>query len=88
LRASTFTKRNSSLSPQQARVPIKVEAAEGQQASLPHQNKAAAPSPSPAPKVPHALVSPHGNPAQKSVATHVAASTKGTIITQSATTKR
>jgi hypothetical protein len=88
LRNSVLTKRNSNLSPLAARLPIKVATVEGEQASLPHQSKAAAPPASPVPKVPHALASPHGNPLQKSVATHVAASTKGTIVTQSATTKR
>jgi hypothetical protein len=88
LRDSILAKRNSGLSPQQARALVKVAAAEGEQASLPHQNKAAAPAESPAPKVPHALASPHGNPIQKSVATHVAAATKGTIVTQSAATRR
>jgi hypothetical protein len=88
LRNSILAKRNSGLSPQQARIPVKVTLAEGEQASLQHQSKAAAPPESPAPKVPHALASPHGNPAQHAVATHVAAATKGTVITQSATTKR
>jgi hypothetical protein len=88
LRNSILAKRNSGLSPQQARLPVKVAGAEGEQPSLPHQNKAAAPPESPVPKVPHALASPHGNPAQRAVATHVAAATKGTIITQSATTRR
>jgi hypothetical protein len=88
LRDSILAKRNSDLTPQQARLPIKVATTEGEQASLPHQSKAAATPESPAPKVPHALTSPHGNPAQRAVATHIAAATKGTVVTQSATTKR
>jgi hypothetical protein len=88
LRNSILAKRNSGLTPQEARVPVKVVAAEGERASLPRPNRAAAPAESSAPKVPHALASPHGNPAQRAVATHVAAATKGTVITQSATTKR
>jgi hypothetical protein len=88
LRNSILAKRNSGLSPQEARLPVKIAGAEGEHASLPHQSRAAAPTESSVPKVPHALVSPHGNPAQKAVATHVAAATKGTVIMQSATTKR
>jgi hypothetical protein len=87
LRDSILAKRNSGLTPQQARLPIKGATAEGQ-ASLPHQNKAAALPESPAPKVPSELASPRGNPAQRAVATHIGAATKGTVVSQSTTTKR
>jgi len=84
VRDSVLAKRNSGLSPSQARLPIKVE---GEQASLGHQSKAAAPAGSAAPTVPHGLASPHGSPTQKATATHFAAVAK-TTAAQSVTTKR
>jgi hypothetical protein len=84
LKTSTFSKRNSSLSPQQARLPIKVD---GERASLGHQTKAAAPPASAAPKVPRGIASPQGSPAQKATSTHFASVAK-TTAAQSVTTKR
>jgi hypothetical protein len=84
LKDSAFSKRNSSLSPQQARLPIKVD---GEQASLGRQSKAAAAPDSTAPKVPRGIASPQGSPIQKATATHFASVAK-TAAAQSTTTKR